>query len=435
MAEVLPLRGVRYDTAVSGPLEQLVSPPYDVIDGALRAKLAAASPYAFVELDLPEVEGGDKYAHAAQLYRSWLTEGAMKQDAEPGFYLYWQRFAGPDGREVLRKGFLGLTRLHEYADKVVLPHERTLSGPKADRLALMEATQTQLSQIFLLYSDPEGAVDGALAAAAATAPLLDMRTEDGVHHQVWAMRDPAAVALVQARLASERLLIADGHHRYETALGHARNLRALGTDASAAFTLAFFANADDPGLVVLPTHRGLHDVVGFDVKAWVQRAAELFDLTALDATQPTEKWLATLRSAGERAPSFVLAQVEAGALALTLASLDRARAAEEQATMQGVPEMAELDVAILHELLLERRAGITREAQAAKTNIYYYKEAGEALADLHSGKTQAAIFMNGTPVAKVREICEAGDFMPQKSTFFFPKVLSGVVLYDLTLAR
>jgi len=359
----------------------------------------------------------------------------MKQDEAPSFYIYWQRFAGPDGREVLRKGFLGLTRLHESADKVVLPHERTLSGPKADRLALMVATQAQLSQIFLLYSDPAGVVDAALASATAAAPLLDTRTDDGVHHLVWALSDPAAIATVQARVSGERLLIADGHHRYETALGYARDQGALGTDAPAAFTLAFFANADDPGLVVLPTHRGLHDVAGFDAGAWLARTAELFDFTAIEAAAAPSDWLAALRRAGESGPSFVLATAPQGELALTLATLNPARAASEQATMQGVAEMAELDVAILHELLLERRAGISREAQAAKTNIFYYKEAGEALADLAAGRTQAAIFMNGTPVAKVRAICEAGDFMPQKSTFFFPKVLSGVVLYDLTGAR
>jgi uncharacterized protein (DUF1015 family) len=336
---------------------------------------------------------------------------------------------------VLRKGFLGLTRLHEYADKVVLPHERTLSGPKADRLALMEATEAQLSQIFLLYSDPAGVVDAALAAATEAPPLLDTRTEDGVHHQVWSISDPAAIATVRAQLADERLLIADGHHRYETALGYARNQGALGTGGPAAFTLAFFANADDPGLVVLPTHRGLHDVAGFDAAAWLARTAELFDFTRLEAATAPSDWLAALRRAGEAGPSFVLATAPHGELALTLATLNAARAASEQATMQGVAEMAELDVAILHELLLERRAGISREAQAAKTNIFYYKEAGEALADLAAGRTQAAIFMNGTPVAKVRAICEAGDFMPQKSTFFFPKVLSGVVLYDLTGAR
>lgn len=435
MAEVLPLRGVRYDTTVSGPLEQLVSPPYDVIDGPMRARLAARSPYAFVELDLPENGSADRYAHAATLYRSWLATGVMKQDEAPSFYIYWQRFAGPDGREVLRKGFLGLTRLHAYSDKVVLPHERTLSGPKADRLSLMEATEAQLSQIFLLYSDPAGVVDAALAAATAAAPLLDTRTDDGVHHQVWSISDPAAIATVSARLADERLLIADGHHRYETALGYARNQGALGTDGPAAFTLAFFANADDPGLVVLPTHRGLHDVSEFDAAAWLSRTAELFDFTAVDAATAPPDWLAALRRAGEAGPSFVLATAPHGELSLTLATLNPVRAAAEQATMQGVAEMAALDVAILHELLLERRAGISREAQAAKTNIFYYKEAGEALADLAAGRTQAAIFMNGTPVAKVRAICEAGDFMPQKSTFFFPKVLSGVVLYDLTGAR
>jgi uncharacterized protein (DUF1015 family) len=401
----------------------------------MRASLAARSPYSFVELDLPESGTEDRYAHAAALYRSWLSSGVMRQDEAPSFYIYWQRFAGPDGREVLRKGFLGLTRLHEYADKVVLPHERTLSGPKADRLALMEATEAQLSQIFLLYSDPAGVVDAALAAATAAAPLLDTRTDDGVHHQVWSISDPAAIATVRAQLADERLLIADGHHRYETALGYARNQGALGTGGPAAFTLAFFANADDPGLVVLPTHRGLHDVAGFDAAGWLGRTAELFDFTTLEAATAPSEWLAALRRAGETGTSFVLATAPQGELSLTLATLNAARAASEQATMQGVAEMAELDVAILHELLLERRAGISREAQAAKTNIFYYKEAGEALADLAAGRTQAAIFMNGTPVAKVRAICEAGDFMPQKSTFFFPKVLSGVVLYDLTGAR
>lgn len=435
MAEVLPLRGIRYNPSVSGPLERLVSPPYDVIDGPMRARLAAQSPYAFVTLDLPESSGGDRYAEAGERYRSWLATGVMQEEAAPSFYLYWQRFRGPDGTEVLRKGFLGLTRLHAYEDKVVLPHERTLSGPKADRLALMEATETQLSQIFLLYSDPEGIVDRALEAATAQPPILDMKTQDGVQHQVWVMQDAAAIAKVTARLAGERLLIADGHHRYETALGYARERGLLGGTAPAAFTLAFFANADDPGLVVLPTHRGLHDVAGFDADHWLSRAAELFDLSPLNGSADADQWLGRLREAGGSAPSFVFATLSGGQVSATLARLNRERAAAEQATMEGVAEMAELDVAILHELLLERRAGISREAQAAKTNIYYYKEASEAVEDLRSGRTQAAVFMNGTPVAKVRAICEAGDFMPQKSTFFFPKVLSGVVLHDLRTQR
>ena len=435
MAEVLPLRGVRYNPSVSGPLALLVSPPYDVIDGPMRAMLAAQSPYAFVELDLPESAGGDKYAEAGERFRSWLAAGVMLEEEAPSFYLYWQRFRGPDGAEVLRKGFLGLTRLHAYDDKVVLPHERTLSGPKADRLALMEATEAQLSQIFLLYSDPEGTVDRALEAATTQPPILDMRTSDGVHHQVWVMQDPSAIATVSARLATERLLIADGHHRYETALGYARERGLLGGSEPGSFTLAFFANADDPGLVVLPTHRGLHDVAGFNAEAWLSRAAELFDLAPLDGAADPDGWLARLRDAGAAGPAFILATNSGGTLRGTLATLNRARAAAEQATMEGVAEMAELDVAILHELLLERRAGITREAQAAKTNIYYYKDASEALEDLSTGRTQAAVFMNGTPVAKVRAICEAGDFMPQKSTFFFPKVLSGVVLHDLRTGR
>jgi uncharacterized protein (DUF1015 family) len=440
MADVKPFRAVRYDTHLTGPLSSVVSPPYDVIDEAYRAKLASRSAFQFVHVDLPTAvvpgEAADaRYRRAAATYESWKRSGVLRADEAPGFYVYWQTFSLPNGQRVTRKGFLGLTRIHAYEERVILPHERTLSGPKADRLALMEATEAQLSQIFLLYHDPSGLVDRALELALPIEPVCDMTWDDGIRNQVWAVTDPAAIVAVTEALAGKRLLIADGHHRYETAMAYAAAHGGASADDPAHFTLAFFANAADPGLVVLPTHRGIHDVAGFKATEWLERAGGIFKLDELDPSTAPAAWLDILTEAGSAGTAFVFVLPDAGHVRAVLARLDSSKAGEALSTMRGGEALRSLDVSVLHDLVLERQIGISREAQAAKTNIHYFKEAAALVAEVASGEVQLGVLMNGTPVAKVREVCEAGDFMPQKSTFFYPKVLSGVVVHDLKASR
>ncbi|MFL5309695.1 MAG: DUF1015 family protein, partial [Myxococcales bacterium] len=226
MAEIAPFRAVLYDPARAGPLDRLLAPPYDVVSAAERDRLRAKSPHNFVRVDLPDGEGEAKYANAARELSRWLEGGILRRDERPALYRYHQRFA-VGGNEFTRKGFVGRVRLRRYEERVVLPHERTLSGPRLDRLNLTRATRAHLSQVFALYSDPEHRVDAEFAALESSAPELSGRTDDGTVHQVWRLTDPVAQRRVAAALADARLYIADGHHRYETMLAIRDELRPL----------------------------------------------------------------------------------------------------------------------------------------------------------------------------------------------------------------
>ncbi len=265
MAEIKPLRGIRYDDRrFAGELGDLLAPPYDVIDAAEQAELYARHPNNVVRLDLNEIRPTDhpednRYTRARRHLMDWLAQGVLKVESEAALYVHDQEFDDGKGGRALRRGFIGRVRLAEYDEKIVLPHERTLRGPKIDRLELMKATEANLSQVFLLYSDPERAVDAALDAARAAEPALDVTTADGIRHRLWPVTDAGAVATVEAFFADQALLIADGHHRYETALAYRDFRRGLtetgGPDAPYEFVTSFMVNMNDPGLLVFPTHR------------------------------------------------------------------------------------------------------------------------------------------------------------------------------------
>src|SRR4051812_9307398 len=299
MAEIAAFRGILY----AHPDAKLLAPPYDVISPTERAQLAALDPHNCVRLILPEGDGDEKYAHAAKDLREWLAAGVMKRDDQPALYRYHQTFTA-EGKTATRTGFICRIRLHKFAEGVVLPHERTLAGPKADRLKLKRATRAHLSQVFGLYSDAARASDEPFAALAGTPPLLDATTTDGVRQQLWRLTDPAAQQKVAALLQDKKVYIADGHHRYETMLALRDELRAEsgGNPRSAIeYGTIFLANMDDPGLLVFPTHRVVHGLPSFDRAAVLGQAREFFTVEEA-AVSDAPSLRAQLAANGKKAP-------------------------------------------------------------------------------------------------------------------------------------
>lgn len=443
MAEIAPLTPLRYDLSrLQKGLGSVVAPPYDVIDGAQRAELAARDPHNVVKLILPEGEGDAKYAHAADLFAAWLKEGVLVRDDKPAFYRYDQTFAPPGGKggKITRRGFLGLVKLVPTDKGIVLPHERTLSGPKEDRLKLFRATRTNLSPGFMLYRDPARALDGALATAT---ELASFDTPDGVHHALAKIDDPQAIRTIVEGVASSSLLIADGHHRYETALRYSQETEAAHGATAAAraehrYFMVFFTNGDDPDLVVFPTHRHIHSLPSFDFASLLEGAKTLFDVTLLPPGASADVLTAALADSGKERPSLVACAGDGRAALFAL---------KPSADLAGHPVLGQkpevlrrTDVALLHMGILEPVLGITPEAQAAKTNIWYPQDATRSLSELRGGggadkAGQVLFLMNATPVAQVRSVAEAGEVMPQKSTFFYPKVMTGLAIHTLEPER
>lgn len=431
MAEIRPFRAIRYNPARIADMLKVVTPPYDVIDDELQDTLYRRSPYNFVRLDLTRVDQGEsdplaKYRVAAETLEQWLQEGILVRDDKPALYVYHQTF-DDHGQKILRKGVITTVRVHDYADKVVLPHERTLRGPKVDRLELMKATHVQMSQIFLLYNDPELRVDAVLDKQCEGTPDVDVTTEDGIHHQLWVVTDPDTLAFVQQALADQQLLIADGHHRYETAVAFRDLTPAQDAPRPREYAMAYLANGADPGLLVWPTHRALHSVSGFSLDAWLQKLEPWFEITQLQDTD-TEATLQKLGEHTDKNAYVVLANQASGARVAYLIVLRADKAEAELAKLDVVDAARHLDVTVLHDFILDRLTGVTREAQAAKTNLHYPRFADEVDEELQDPTTNVVFLMNTTPIDKIREVCVTGGFMPQKSTYFYPKVLSGLVV-------
>ena len=426
MAEITPFRGVLYRR--SGDVAKLLAPPYDVLSPADRARYGALDPTNVVHLILPEGEGDARYEHAAALWRRFRQDGTLARDERPALYRYHQSFEAED-RSHTRKGVIALLRLERFGEGSVMPHERTLSGPKLDRLKLMRACRAHFSQIFLLYSDPQRTTDRAFEAQEVAAPVFDARTPDGVRQRLWPIHDPACIRQVIDFLATEKVYIADGHHRYETMLALRDELRAAYPAAAANersalhFGCVFLSNLDDPQLVVQPTHRVVHSLQNFDAAALVERAREHFAIESRPfADAGTVRGI--LSEKGSVAPTFALALPGRASLDyLTLRN-------DVDPPIPGPPVVKRLDVTILHTLLLERLLGITRAQQDQQTHLRYLKDTAAALEEAQSGRegAQAVFLMNPTPVAQVKAVADAGEVMPQKSTYFVPKLASGIVM-------
>jgi uncharacterized protein (DUF1015 family) len=433
MADIAPLTPLRFDLSkLSTGLGPVVAPPYDVINDAERAALCARHPNNVVRLELPEGEGDAKYEGAAKLLAEWQRTGVLQRDNEPAFYRYDQRFVPPgETRTVTRRGFFALVRAVPFEDRVVLPHERTLSGPKEDRWKLLQATKTQLSPGFLLYRDARSLLDQPLKSGREIAAFS---TPDGVHHSLSKVTARDAIHAICAGLAQSTLLIADGHHRYETSVRYATEAGAAGNGkAEHRYFMALLVNGDDPQLRVFPTHRHVHGLASVDFGELLARAEATFSVLRLPKDVDAAGALEALRLAGAGGASFaVLAPDGSGAVLTLRKDVDLA---SHPTLGREAPALVRTDVTILHAAVLEHLLGISKEAQAAKTNIWYPQDAAGAFAELRKGKGQLLFLMNPTPVEHVRDVAEAGLVMPQKSTFFYPKVPTGLLFHTLIPER
>jgi uncharacterized protein (DUF1015 family) len=406
-------RGYRYGSGVDRDLSKIVAPPYDQISPPMQERLYAMSQANIVRVSYPADAPGpgetaDKYERARATLDAWLRDGVWAREEIPAIYPYTQTYRVGD-REVTRAGFVALGEISDYARGIVQPHERTHSGPKQDRMRLLQTTGADTGLLFMLTSDPAGQLRDATAGVGA--PLVEARDLRGELHRLWRITDPDAIARVQALMAPASVIIADGHHRYETAVDYARRHPGVGDKLMAFFTL------EAPGLTILANHRLVHDVAGFSLTRLIEDARRWFDVTPLAdrATfQPTPDRLGVV--AGTAAVVFTL---RAGAAA------DVAWPSGTSAAWRG------LAVSILHEALLRPLLGIDAAALEAGRHVDYTAEADEAIAAARDGRCQAAFLIAPTTPAELQAVVQGGELLPQKSTHFYPKLLDGLVFHRL----
>jgi uncharacterized protein (DUF1015 family) len=420
MADVQPLRALHYDPAKVGSLQAVAAPPYDVIDPEQRAELARRSPYNVVAIDLPEAEteGGDPYAHAAELLERWQAEGAIVRDEEPAIWALVQDYTGPDGVRHTRRGLFARVRVEEYGPGRIRPHERTHPGPREDRLRLTRATKANLSPIFSLYSDPQGAAWGAVQAATEAAPFGEVTDDQGTANRLWRIADPDAIATVQRTLEDAELLIADGHHRYETARVYADE---VGGEGEHRYVLMCLVALEDPGLTVFPTHRLIRDTTSQtqEALAGTLRADFAIDPIEHDELRPPD-------GDGPLQMGYIDAHFKRG---FRLSLKDQAIA---NAALDGKPEpYRRLDTAVLEALVLKGPLALTDDDIDHMRGLGYARSDAEALELVLSGAYDAAFFLRSTPVSQVQEIAATGINMPPKTTYFYPKVPTGLVFNPL----
>jgi uncharacterized protein (DUF1015 family) len=417
MADVRPLRALHYDRDRIGDLAEVVAPPYDVIDPQQRAALAGRNPANVVAIDLPQ--GEDPYAAAAEAFAAWRADGTLTRDGEPAFWVLTQDYTGPDGKPYTRSGFFARVRVEDYGPGRIRPHERTHPGPKEDRLRLTRATKANLSPIFALYDDPRNAAWSALSTQLDGEPFADVTDEDGTRHRMWRVADPDTVDAVTAALGPSELLIADGHHRYETARVYAEEQG--GGEGAHRWVLTCLVALQDPGLTVFPTHRLLTGLDGPRREAlrdevmrdWEIAEVDLSELEPPAGTDPVE--LGYL-DAGHRRP-----------LRLTLKAQDAV-----DARLPGRSEAyRHLDTAVLEALVLTGALGMSEDDISHLDGLDYSRTTDEARDRILSGDVQAGFFMGATPVGRIRDVAAAGEVMPPKSTYFFPKVLTGLLFNTL----
>ncbi len=444
MAEIIPFRALRYDPHRIPDLAQVVTPPYDVISPEAQDRYYARHPNNVVRLVLakyepPGVPGGSRYARAAATYTTWRRDGILGRDPTPAIYLYEQEFSAGQTSRLRRRGLLALVRLHEYAEQVILPHERTFSRHKDDRLQLMRACPANLEAILGFYPGSSGEIGAVLDRYMDTDPAVRVVDEEGIGHRLWLVEAPPEVATLCAALRDRPVVIADGHHRYETALTFRNERRSQNPTSAAAarhrlddFVLMNLVSSDDPGLVILPTHRVIRRRPTRAETALTATLARHFRTVPfpLDAANPLPSLQAALADLARRegagiACAFYTGGREILVMELTDPTVPQAFVAEGRA-----PAYAELDVAVLHRLLVEEILGIPQATQT-DDSIQYTRDASLALAAVSSGEAAAALFLNPPRVEQVQAIAMAGERMPQKSTFFFPKVLSGLILSPL----
>jgi uncharacterized protein (DUF1015 family) len=435
MADVLPFRALRYRPEAVGDIAAVLAPPFDVIDSAQRAELEARSPHNIVRIELPNPGGvstDEPYAAARELLSSWLDDGVLERDERPSFYRYVQEFEH-EGHSVRRHALFARVRLEPWDAGSVLPHERTMAAPKRDRIQVMRHVRANISPVFALHRDPGAQVAASLDASKSLA-RYDCVTADGQHHVLTQCADAASSAAVSALFRGRPLYVADGHHRYETALAYRDERRAQAAqwtgDEPENFVMMALVAAEDPGLIVKAFHRLVRPPsMPTDLLARLAGYFQIDDVTpkSYDGTALL-RLLARLQAAGTTGGTAIGALgLEEGRLhLLTLRDIDAARA-----LMPGEHSSAwkTLDVSVLDEVILRAALGVDAEAGAGE--VEFTDDAAEAMAQVEAGRWPLAFLLNPTPVEQVLAVADAGDRMPEKSTYFYPKMPTGLVLNPL----
>jgi uncharacterized protein (DUF1015 family) len=442
MAEIFPFPAYRYNPA-RVRFNDVLTQPYDKIPPELQEQYYARSPYNLIPIEKGRSLPGDTpennvYTRAADALRAWTAEGVLVRDAAPSIYVYSQDYHVPATSEVrTRRGFIALGRLHDYEDGVVFRHEHTHSGPKADRLELLRHTRCHTGQLFMIYADPARHIDALLDQVSRAPAPVEVRDDFGVVHRLWPVAEADALERFRIAMAEQKLVIADGHHRYETALAYRNECRQTsGTpdpNAPHEKVMMTFVNAHAEGLTILPTHRLISGINGFQFDAFRERINRHFDCFAHPFTSDAARAAALAKFRDDlagrgREQRAIGAYAGNGAFHLFVLRGDSGL----DALLPGVsPQQRQLDVTLLHGLLLERILGITADAIRAGKHVSYERELEAAVGRVDRGEAQICLLLNPVGVEQVMEIALAGEVMPQKSTDFYPKLLSGLTVYRL----
>ncbi|MCR4400209.1 MAG: DUF1015 domain-containing protein [Syntrophomonadaceae bacterium] len=432
MAEIVPFIGLRYNEQKIPNLGAVVTPPYDIIDEAAQTRYYAEHPANIIRLELgltflTDDEQKNRYSRAAEYLNRWIEEDILVYESQPALYLYQQEFKA-HGTSLVRNGFICGLKVEDYSAGTVLPHEETLSKPKEDRLRLMRATRCNFSSIFGLYSDPSRTVDTALLKAVEdTPPEIEIYDEAGEIHRLWVITDEAVIRAVVEAMKDKQIFIADGHHRYETALEFAREMKAQGYQGYD-YVMITLVNLYDQGLVILPTHRVVGNIPDFDLGALRVKLEQYFEVHVFGSVEKLPLFLKAMEEMGKTRQVFGMYGQNRILYMLTL---------KPEVDLSGIlPEersdaWRQLGVAVLDNLVLDHLLGIDAEKRKSQENLVYTKDASWAVERIEKGTHQVAFFLNPTRVTEVVDVAQARDKMPQKATYFYPKLLTGLVINPL----
>ncbi|MDD6489903.1 MAG: DUF1015 domain-containing protein [Clostridia bacterium] len=425
MAEVKPFRALRFNTEKAGKIDELVCPPYDVISDEQRQEYLSENEHNIIRLELPK--GDNPYETASETLKNWIDSEILKRDDKEAVYIYEEEFTAYGQRKKF-KGCIVRVKLEEFSKGVVLPHEETLSKAKEDRFNLMKATNCNFSQIYSLYMDSEHKILNRLDRLSTGKPDVELTDNDNVTHRLWVVTDKDEIDAVCKDFADKKLYIADGHHRYETALNFRNYCRENNIkNASADYVMMMLVDMEHEGLVVFPTHRLVRNLENFNAEKAMNDCKEYFDVSVKDNISEIEQTLRTLYEQDKKAFAFYDGGDKWTLLVLKNLDIIHKLLPEKSAATQG------LDVTVLHTLVLEKLFGIDAENMAKQINLTYTKYFDEAINSVKSGKAQCAFILNPTRVTEIRDVAAAGEKMPQKSTYFYPKLITGLVMNDLTV--
>ena len=445
MAKIIPFKGILYNKEKIRDMKDVVAPPYDVISPPEQEELYKRHENNVVRLILGKESDSDtpdnnRYTKAKDSFDSWQKDSILIKDAFPSIYVYSQEYhlGETEGFEKKRRlGFIALSKLENFGEGKIHPHENTLAKPKEDRLKLMQHCNANFSSIFGLFSDPSKRIDSVLKDYMRHSPLYDLVDDAGMRHTLWAIRDNRAIQIITSVMSDKQVFIADGHHRYETAINYRNEMRGKLPNFTGEelynYVMMYFTNTNSEGLSILPIHRLVSNLSDFDKKKIVEKAGEFFNIEKLSLNESDEKTVkqklfSDIKERGEKEHIFGMYLGNDEYLLLTLKDED---VLDRLITNSRHPSWKKLDVTILHTLLIEKVLGISEKNLAEQKNITYTISGDEAIKDVKAGKYQIALFLNPTKIEEVKDVAAAGEKMPQKSTFFYPKLITGLVMNKL----